>query len=708
VEWPELTLNNISGHGHEIWKEGAIVRSKIIGGGSHKVIEEIADTKMSQVWKVLHIESGVYFAVKNSKQPPTKNYTYAIENEDRFRVEAKVSLSLDIHPNIVTFFSLETLLGLPRMFIEYIEGGSLRDWIKSGKVRDWRTILTIAIQIANGMSYAHENGLIHRDLKPGNILMLEQQLSTTDAVIIESPIVKITDFGIVKIMIDSAENLNEIVSGSPGYRAPEQRSKKFGSIGKDTDVYSFGIILCELITGFLPDQMEDIDDIERYVTEFIRKDCKRVDCPASLVDLITKCLHINPKDQYHHFDTIKNDLIDIYKDVTREHYSSIEDRRHDNPQLLAMLYIKKAFFLSRMGEDSNAITKLNKAIELDPTNFLAYINKAECLRASRYANEAKEALDWLTEIIPDDSDLWFVMGAILNDLGDLNQALNAIERVIKLDPRHILAYINKGIILDKMGEHSEALGYFEKALEIDPNSRDALQFKGLGLLQLGKYNDAKIYFDKLLKEYQQPTFAERFDRDSFAGFYNNMGRTLYHLGQYVDALKAYEKALEIDPKFIEALNNKGICIADSQGNYPEAIRLFKIALEINPKEAGTYNNIGRALYLLREYTEAIWYIDQAIKLDPKHADAYTNKASCIADSEGNYPEAIRLFKKVLEINPKRAATYADIGIALLRSGKYPEAVEAIEYFKKALELDPNNPTAREILGKLKGDIQDNT
>jgi tetratricopeptide (TPR) repeat protein len=373
-----------------------------------------------------------------------------------------------------------------------------------------------------------------------------------------------------------------------------------------------------------------------------------------------------------------------------------------------MLYIKKAFFLSRMGEDSNAITKLNKAIELDPTNFLAYINKAECLRASRYANEAKEALDWLTEIIPDDSDLWFVMGAILNDLGDLNQALNAIERVIKLDPRHILAYINKGIILDKMGEHSEALGYFEKALEIDPNSRDALQFKGLGLLQLGKYNDAKIYFDKLLKEYQQPTFAERFDRDSFAGFYNNMGRTLYHLGQYVDALKAYEKALEIDPKFIEALNNKGICIADSQGNYPEAIRLFKIALEINPKEAGTYNNIGRALYLLREYTEAIWYIDQAIKLDPKHADAYTNKASCIADSEGNYPEAIRLFKKVLEINPKRAATYADIGIALLRSGKYPEAVEAIEYFKKALELDPNNPTAREILGKLKGDIQDNT
>jgi tetratricopeptide (TPR) repeat protein len=190
-----------------------------------------------------------------------------------------------------------------------------------------------------------------------------------------------------------------------------------------------------------------------------------------------------------------------------------------------------------------------------------------------------------------------------------------------------------------MGEHSEALGYFEKALEIDPNSRDALQFKGLGLLQLGKYNDAKIYFDKLLKEYQQPTFAERFDRDSFAGFYNNMGRTLYHLGQYVDALKAYEKALEIDPKFIEALNNKGICIADSQGNYPEAIRLFK---------------------------------------------------------------------KVLEINPKRAATYADIGIALLRSGKYPEAVEAIEYFKKALELDPNNPTAREILGKLKGDIQDNT
>lgn len=145
----------------------------------------------------------------------------------------------------------------------------------------------------------------------------------------------------------------------------------------------------------LRSQLEEIDDLERYVTEFIKKACKLED---SLISLITKCLHINPEKrwkeekahQYRYFDTIKKDLIDIYKEVTGEHYSSIEDRRHDNPQLLAVLYIKKN--LSRKGEDSNAITKLDKTIQLDPTNFLAYIAKAECLRTAGNANEAKEAL----------------------------------------------------------------------------------------------------------------------------------------------------------------------------------------------------------------------------------------------------------------------------------------------------------------------------
>jgi serine/threonine protein kinase len=94
---------------------------------------------------------------------------------------------LGLHPHIASCYYVRNLGGTPRMFIEYADGGTLRDWLHDGKVKDWHTILDIAIQICYGLSFAHKKGLVHRDLKPGNCLM------TSDGTL------KITDFGLVKV-----------------------------------------------------------------------------------------------------------------------------------------------------------------------------------------------------------------------------------------------------------------------------------------------------------------------------------------------------------------------------------------------------------------------------------------------------------------------------------------------------------------------------
>jgi len=157
----------------------------------------------------------------------------------RFEREAKALAKLS-HPNIIKVFDFGEFEGSPYLVMEYIAGGSLKELL--GKPLPWETALRILIPIAEGLEYAHEHEIIHRDVKPANILISQSG----------DPL--ITDFGIAKILEmseDVALTGTGVGIGTPEYMAPEQGLGK-SSIDQRVDIYSLGIILYEMVTGKKP------------------------------------------------------------------------------------------------------------------------------------------------------------------------------------------------------------------------------------------------------------------------------------------------------------------------------------------------------------------------------------------------------------------------------------------------------------------------
>lgn len=146
------------------WEVGDVI------AGKYEVLEVLGRGAMGIVYKVHHREWDLDLAVKM----PLLNLVANEVWKQRFILEAQTWVDLGLHPNIVQCWYVRELGGIPRVFMDYLDGGSLKDWIKEGKVRpgEWDKILDLIIQACDGLGYAHEHGVeVHRDVKPGNMLL---------------------------------------------------------------------------------------------------------------------------------------------------------------------------------------------------------------------------------------------------------------------------------------------------------------------------------------------------------------------------------------------------------------------------------------------------------------------------------------------------------------------------------------------------------
>lgn len=169
----------------------------------------------------------------------------AVEFEQRFFLEAKSAGRLN-HPNIVTIYDVGRGNGLAYIAMELLAGRTLRDLLDSGVVLRTRRIVEIALRVANGLAFAHANGVVHRDIKPANIMVLDNK------------IIKIADFGIA-LLPNGAITLDGAAIGSPKYMSPEQVLGKQAD-GR-SDIFSLGAVLYEMLTGHPPFTGNDLNAI---------------------------------------------------------------------------------------------------------------------------------------------------------------------------------------------------------------------------------------------------------------------------------------------------------------------------------------------------------------------------------------------------------------------------------------------------------------
>jgi tetratricopeptide (TPR) repeat protein len=172
------------------------------------------------------------------------------------------------------------------------------------------------------------------------------------------------------------------------------------------------------------------------------------------------------------------------------------------------------------------------------------------------------------------------------------------------------------------------------------------------------------------------------------------GNRLREQGQYQEAIAAFDKAIELDPKHSTPYNNKG-SVLNKLGKYEEAIAAYDKAIELDPKNAFAYNNKGVVLGNADKYVEAFALFDKAIELDPKYAMAYTNKGN-VLNHLGRNKEAIAVCDKAIGIDPKLAIAYIVKGSVLEDLGKHEEAVAS---YDKAIALDPKDAGAHNNKGR---------
>jgi tetratricopeptide (TPR) repeat protein len=218
---------------------------------------------------------------------------------------------------------------------------------------------------------------------------------------------------------------------------------------------------------------------------------------------------------------------------------------------------------------------------------------------------------------------------------------------------------NKGVGYAVQGEFMKAQEEFEKALKVD-------SFYGPAERSL------KIIKDVIEQEIKRETAIHLFK-----------GASYHNKSQYDQAISEYTKTLEINPKYVDAYNNRGIAYVD-KGKYDQAFIDYNKAIEINPKYALAYYNRGIAYANKEKYDQAIKDFNKALEINSKYALAYNNRGFAYAN-KGKYDQAIKDFNKALEINPKNTEAYYNRGIAYDKKGKYDQAIKD---FSKVLEINP--------------------
>ncbi len=208
------------------------LKGKVLGN-RYEVLEQIGTGGMASVYKAIDKTLNRNVAIKVLKD----EFANDLEFIKRFQIEAQSAAALS-HPNIVSIYDVANEDGINYIVMELIVGKTLKEVIEEEGKLDWKRSCEIASQIASGLYTAHKNHIIHRDIKPHNIILTKDNL------------VKITDFGIAKAASSNTINASSSAMGSVHYFSPEHA--RGGYTDEKSDIYSLGVVLYEMVTGKLP------------------------------------------------------------------------------------------------------------------------------------------------------------------------------------------------------------------------------------------------------------------------------------------------------------------------------------------------------------------------------------------------------------------------------------------------------------------------
>jgi serine/threonine protein kinase/Flp pilus assembly protein TadD len=610
--------------------------------GHYEILEEIGRGGMGVIYRARQQHSRRIVAVK-------RMLAYQVVSQEtllRFRREAEAAASLD-HPNILPIYEVgESDDGLPFFSMKYATGGSLRAAIPALRTQP-NECMRLTAKVARAIAYAHDQGILHRDLQPGNILLDGKG----------EPLV--SDFGLAKWLDENSDLTRTLTTfGTPGYIAPEQAEDAAGNITPAADIYSLGAILFHLLTGRPPFVGANVLSV---IHQAAANPAPRLRSLASSLDrdletILARSLEREPKARYQTAEALAEDL----------------DRWLEGRPIVA----RRVLFPARIWRWGKHNPVLSGAVAacLVLAATVGWLLRGHVANAPESPPPDKSIAVLPFENIGDSKENSEFAAGIQDDV------LTSLAQI------HDLKVISRTSVMAYQKADKRNMRAIGRELGVANILEGSVRRAGDHVLVNVQLIDARN---------DQHLWAEGYDR-TVADSIGLQGELATQIAAALKATLAPEEKARLDAGptanskayvlYLTALGKEGT-------DWSAAEQLYVQATALDPKFALAY---ARASLLNSWYVsnqeprareKARAQAEEALRLAPALGEGHMALGLCLYVGEKNYNAALKEFETAAATSPNNAKTYSYIGGIYRRQGRWREAMAS---FERALSLDPRN------------------
>ena len=681
----------------------------------YKILEKLGEGGMGVVYKAEDIKLDRIVALKFLP----KHLLCDNEAKIRFEHEAKAASALD-HPNIATIYAIDEAEGECFISMAYIEGNSLKELIKE-KTFTIEEVLNITIQIAEGLNAAHKKGIVHRDIKSDNIMLTHEKL------------VKIMDFGLAKLKGATKLTTTGSTLGTLAYMSTEQAQGI--EVDERSDIFSFGVVLYEMITGQLPFKGEHeaaiiysiINETPEPLTRY------KANVPERLQRIVDKTLE---KDRNIRYQSAAEVIADL-KGLQKEAITAVirKPKKKLFPILipasvvfiLVLLFLILKPFKFEITPEKGAVARENALAimyfenlvdkedaerlgeivtnllitDLSESEYLRVVSSQrlyDILKLLGREGEKKIDREVATQVATKAGAKWMLLGNILQvkprtvittQLVDVESGqVQASQRITGEIKEDIFSLVDKLTVEIKKDLSLPAVAQKEPdptVANVTTHSPEAYRYYLEGIEYRNKVyaKEAEESFRKALK--YDSTFAMAYYQLTKMGtddWKEMLEKALKYSDKVSHKEKCYIKVLEIE--------------YSEKKTGDDYIKELKELLKRYPEEKDALIMLGSYYIGWRKFEQSLQHYNKAIEIDPLCKLAY-NDLAYVYNEMGNFDKSIGAINKYISLAPDEANPYDTRGDLYAYNGKLDQAIES---YKKALEIKPDFRATLEKLGHM--------